>query len=141
MVDTAPEQSPSFPLAEFPRLRPIEVFPIQDRGRRSLVLRDPSDPTISPIVLSDGAAEVLVLLDGRRTLSQLASALLLRGASITEGQLHTFLNRLDEAGFLEGPRARHRLEQRKAQFLAQPLRRAIHAGGAYPDGVDELPRA
>jgi MEMO1 family protein len=137
MVDAAPERT-EFPLDEHPRLRPIEVFPIHDRGRRSLVLRDPSDPSINPIVLSDGAAEVLVLLDGQRTLRDVSNALLLRGASVTEGQLRSFLKRLDEAGFLEGPRATHRFQQRRAEFLRQPFRPAIHAGGAYADGLQEL---
>src|SRR5919201_93304 len=137
MVDTAPERL-EFPLDEHPRLRPIEVFPMYDRGRRHLVLRDPADPTINPIVLSDGAAEVLVLLDGQRTLRDVSNALLLRGASVTEGQLRSFLTRLDEAGFLEGPRATHRFQQRRARFLRQPFRPAIHAGGAYADGLQEL---
>jgi AmmeMemoRadiSam system protein B len=30
---------------------------------------------------------------------------------------------------------------RNAAFLAQPVRPAVHAGGAYPDGIAELPRA
>src|ERR1700716_3344864 len=139
MVDLAPEET-SFPLAEHPRLRPIEIFPIQDRGRRSLVLRDPADPQIGPVVVSDGAADVLMLLDGQRTLAELSSALLLRGASITQSQLRSFLGRLDAGGFLEGPRAEHRFGQRRAAFLAQPVRAAVHAGGAYADGLDELPR-
>src|SRR6266851_4577023 len=141
MVDLAPEaDKASFPLAEHPRLRPIEIFPIQDRGRRSLVLRDPADPKISPIAVSDGAADVLMLLDGQRTLAELSNALLLRGASITQSQLRSFLSRLDEGGFLEGPRAQYRFEQRRSAFLAQPVRAAVHAGGAYPDGLEELPR-
>jgi len=139
MVDLAPDET-SFPLAEHPRLRPIEIFPIQDRGRRALVLRDPADPKIGPVVVSDGAADVLLLLDGQRTVAELSSALLLRGASTTQSQLQSFLNRLDEGGFLEGPRAEYRLEQRRAAFLAEPVRAAVHAGGAYPDGLGELPR-
>ncbi|HEX8968365.1 MAG TPA: AmmeMemoRadiSam system protein B [Chloroflexota bacterium] len=139
MVDTAPE-SASFPLAEYPRLRPIEVFPIQDRVQRGLVLRDPADPRSNPIVVADGAAEVLMLLDGRRTLPELSAALASRGAGISESQLRRFLGRLDEAGFLEGPRANYRFQQRKARFLAQPFRPAVHAGGAYPDGAEDLPR-
>jgi AmmeMemoRadiSam system protein B len=138
MVDLAPDET-SFPLAEHPRLRPIEVFPIHDRGRRALVLRDPADPQISPVVISDGAADVLLLLDGQRTLTELSNALLLRGASITQSQLRSFLGRLDEGGFLEGPRAEHRFEQRRAAFRAQPVRGAIHAGGAYPEGLEALP--
>lgn len=137
MVDTVPE-STSFPLAEFPRLRPIEIFPYQGRGRRSLVLRDPADPSINPIVVSDGAADVLALLDGTRTLPQLSVALQLRGGTISQSQLQSFLARLDEAGFLHGPRATHRFEQRKAQFLALPVRPAAHAGGAYAGDADAL---
>src|SRR5438067_4514041 len=139
MVDVAPDEI-RFPLADHPRLRPIEIFPIQDRGRRALVLRDPADPKISPVVISDGAADVLMLLDGQRTVAELSSALLLRGASLTQSQLQSFLSRLDEGGFLEGPRAENRFEQRRAAFLAQSVRSAVHAGGAYPDGLDELPR-
>lgn len=127
-----------FPLDDYPRLRPIEVFPVQGRGRQNVLLRDPADPSLNPIVVSDGAVQILMLLDGQRTIHELNSALLLRGASITESQLVSFLTRLDEAGFLEGPRAMHRFEQRRAAFLAQPLRTAVHAGGAYAGDPREL---
>src|SRR5438067_4308394 len=108
-----------FPLAEHPRLRSIEVFPIEDRGERCLVLRDPADPEVRPIVLSDGAAEVLMLLDGQRSIDGLATALQLRGASLTATHVRNFLERLDEAGFLEGPRSDARLADRHARFAAQ----------------------
>ena len=131
---------PTFPLALYPRLRPIEVFPIQTGAARpSIVLRDPSDPTINPLVVSDGAVEVLKLLfEGQRTLPGMLAALQLRGSAMTHGQLEAFLTRLDEAGFLEGPRAEDRLAQRKAHFLAQPLRPAVHAGGAYAGTQQDL---
>lgn len=132
--------SASFPLAERPRLRAIEVFPVESRGERSLALRDPSDPHIKPIVVSEGAASVLAMLDGQRTLKEMATRLLLSGANIDESELRRFLTHLDEAGFLEGPRAEQRIARRRSEFLAQPVRPAIHAGGAYPAGVTELPR-
>jgi len=129
-----------FPLAKCPKLRAVEVFPIQDRGRRSVVLRDPSDPSLSPLVLSDGAVQVLMLLDGQRTVGELTNALLLRGASISHSQLESFLIRLDEGGYLEGPRATHRFDQRRAEFLALPTRPATHAGGAYSGTPGDLKR-
>jgi AmmeMemoRadiSam system protein B len=118
----------SFPLAEHPRLRPIEVIPVQEAGRRTFWLRDPADPSIQPLAVTDGAIQVLSLLDGRRTVGDLASQL---GPAISRPQLTSFLTRLDEAGFLEGPRATHRFEQRRAAFMALPTRPAVHAGGAY----------
>lgn len=127
-------------LAERPRLRPIEVFPIQDGGQRCLVLRDPGDPELNPIVLSDSAGQILMLLDGQRSVSELATALALRGVNISPTRLRTFLEQLDQSGFLEGPRAQQRYAERVAHFRAQPVRRAVHAGGAYPDGPADLPR-
>ena len=125
MVDT------TFPLAGRPRLRPIEVIPVQEAGRRIFWLRDPADPELQPLGVSDGAVQVLTLLDGQRTVGELAAALALRGGSISQAQLRSFLVRLDEAGYLEGPRAVHRFEQRRGAFAALPLRPAVHAGGAY----------
>jgi AmmeMemoRadiSam system protein B len=127
----------SFPLAERPRLRPIELMPTRDRGRRVLVLRDPADPSLSQIVLSEGAYAVLALCDGQRTLAEVATALMLRGSPITQSQVRGLLTQLDEAGYLEGPRAQFRFEQLRDTFLAQPVRRAMHTG-AYVNSPDDL---
>jgi AmmeMemoRadiSam system protein B len=84
--------------------------------------------------------QILVLLDGKRTIGDLSAALRLRGASVTQSQLERFLIRLDEGGYLEGPRAMYRFEQRRAAFLALPDRPAVHAGGAYAGTPADLRR-
>ncbi len=132
----------SFPLADRPRLRPVEVFPMNNGGRRGLYLRDPSDLELRPLAVYDGGVDIVALIaEGGRTIPELTSALAIRGAPVSSSQLRSFLTRLDEGGFLEGPRAEHRLHERKADFLAHPVRPAAHAGGAYPDGLEELPRS
>jgi AmmeMemoRadiSam system protein B len=128
----------AFPLADRPRLRPIEVIPVQDGSRRTFWLRDPSDSSLQPLAVSDGAIQVLGLLDGQRTIGELAAAVALRGGSISRTHLESFLTRLDEAGYLEGPRAMHRFEQRRAAFMALPYRPAVHAGGAYAGSPQSL---
>ncbi len=130
----------TFPLEERPRLRSVEAFPFEDGGQRYVMLRDPTDPDVSPVVVSDGALHLLALLDGERTLEGLHAALQLRGAAVTPGEIQAFLEQLDEAGLLEGPRARHHRERKTERFRASPLRPAVHAGGAYPDDLAELPR-
>lgn len=136
MVDVAPE---TFPLAERPRLRPIEVIPVEDGpAGRGVWLRDPADPGLRPLSISAAGVEVLMLLDGRRKIGDVAAALTLRGMPITEQQVQNFLNRLDEGGFLEGPRAEHRAASRRLAFLDDPVRRAIHAGGAYAGAPTKL---
>jgi AmmeMemoRadiSam system protein B len=132
----------AFPLDEHPVLRPVEVdvVPVREGEPRLVVMRDPSDRELPPVVLSDGALEVLSLLDGQRTVEAVAAALQLRGASAPASKIRGFLEQLDQAGYLEGPRARHRLAERRARFQTLEVRPAVHAGGAYPDGLDELPR-
>src|SRR5260370_14745208 len=121
MVDTVQESSEtSFPLAECPRLRPIDIIQTQTGGRRVVWLRDPTDPSIQPIALSDGAIDVLMLLDGSRTLPQLSLALQLRGARIPERELLGFLPALSQARFLGGPDAAPRSGQRKPAFRPTP---------------------
>ncbi|HEV7664430.1 MAG TPA: AmmeMemoRadiSam system protein B [Chloroflexota bacterium] len=132
MVDIAPDRV-GFPLAERPRLRPVEVFPTRHQGQRGLVLRDTTDRDLAPMFISDGTVPALELLDGRRTIPDIVQALSLRGMPMTESQLRTLLTRLDEAGYLEGARAVRRLAQRTAAFREAPVRRAVFAGGAYPD--------
>ncbi len=129
-----------FPLEERPRLRPVEAFPIEEDGQRYLLLRDPSDSDVEPIVVSDGAVELLSLLDGERSIEGLHTTLVLRGASIGAADVRSFLEQLDLAGYLEGPRAQHRRRRKLDRFHANPLRSAVHAGGAYPDGLAELPQ-
>jgi MEMO1 family protein len=135
-------EAAAFPLDEHPVLRPVEVdvVPAREGEQRLVVMRDPSDRELAPVVLSDGALEVLSLLDGQRTVEGMAAALQLRGASVPASKIRGFLEQLDQAGYLEGPRARHRLAERRARFRELGVRPAVHAGGAYPDGIDELPR-
>ena len=115
-------------------------MPVREGEPRVVVMRDPSDRELAPVVLSDGALEVLSLLDGERSVEAVAAALQLRGAAVPASKIRGFLEQLDQAGYMEGPRARHRLAERRARFQALEVRRAVHAGGAYPDGLDELPR-
>jgi AmmeMemoRadiSam system protein B len=124
-----------FPLSEHPKLRLVEAIPVRDHGQYGMWVRDPSDPSLSPLMLSDGAVQILRVLDGQRTIAELSAALLL-----PESQLRGFLQRVDEGGYLEGPRATHRVAARKAAFQALPLRPAVHAGGAYAGRPRELER-
>jgi AmmeMemoRadiSam system protein B len=140
MTEATADATDSFPLADRPRLRPIEVVPRQDRGRREFLLRDPSDSSLNPLVVSEGGGQILAMLaDGKRTLPELSSALALRGVPITEAQLRAFVTQLDEGGYLDGPRAAYRFEQRRSKFLAQPDRPAVHTG-AYSADPNELYR-
>lgn len=138
-INVMPTETLVFPLDERPRLRNVELMPIEDRGQRVIWLRDRSDAGLQRIGISEFAAQVLAQFDGHKTIADVGRFLQEQGVPIPEADLRVLLEQLDRAGYLEGPRARHRLAERMRQFQARPVRAARFAGGAYPDGPIELP--
>lgn len=136
---SSPLGESSFPLAERPRLRPVDASPLHYQGQPGLILRDTSDRDLAPLFVSRDAVRILELLDGNRSLAAIARAAALRGVPASEAHVRQLLTQLDRAGYLEGPRAAFRHQQRRDAFLARSIRPAIFAGGAYPD-LPELPR-
>ena len=128
-----------FPLAERPRLRAVEGIPTTHQGKHYLVLRDPGDPELEPLVISDNTVELVALLDGTRTLDEVHDLLAFKGETMPLEDIRSIVEKLDHEGFLEGARADHRQAERLRLFREQAVRPAVHAGGAYPNGLLDLP--
>jgi hypothetical protein len=124
---------------EFPRLRPVEAFPVDHEGQRMLALRDPAGYTPSIVMLPGPAVEIVALFDGSHTIVDVQAELMRRyGEIVPRAQIEALIEGLDAHGFMEG---RHFAERRASidgEFLASPIRPASHAGGAYAADPDEL---
>lgn len=115
-----------------PRLRPIEAFPLRGDGQDLICLRDPSGLAGSVLTVSRGAAAILALLDGTRTLGDLQAEVMRRhGALVYRAQLAGLVETLDQHLFLESPRFETERVRLARDFAASPVRSAIHAGKAY----------
>lgn len=122
-----------------PRLRPVDVFPVQLDGRTLLALRDRLEPSAPPVLLSPEGMLLASLLDGQRTPAGVRAAFGLRtGIWLTESQILELVRQLDSAYLLESEAFLARLNALRQQFLQAPARPAIHAGGAYPAQPEEL---
>ena len=133
MIDPATRPLP--PL----RLSALDIFPVPADGQRLFCLRDRSEPSSAPLVVSEDALRLASLLNGQRSLKAVSIAFLLQtGVQLSERQIAEFIERLDEASLLESDAFRSRLEQQRRAFLERPTRPAIHAGGAYPANRAEL---
>ena len=124
---------------ERPRLRPVEVLPVDAEGDAAYALRDPLDVAPHPIVLSAGALLVLQQLDGNTT-SREAQANIFRevGHLFELEQIEQLLETLDDAFFLDSPRFRVKYDSLVEEFRALPTRPAVLAGQGYPTDPDEL---
>ncbi|HEY8475731.1 MAG TPA: AmmeMemoRadiSam system protein B, partial [Chloroflexota bacterium] len=122
-----------------PRLRPLDVFPVEHDGRRLFGLRDRLDPSSPVLLLTPEALFLASLMDGERTIPALRAAFMVRtGQTITEGQVTELVEQLEAAHFLDGERYREHLARLREAFARAPVRPAIHAGKAYPGTPEEF---
>lgn len=114
-----------------PELRPIEILPGGDDAESLWVLRDPEGFGRS-IVLHDRVALMAGLMNGRRTLSEIQSQFAKDTHVKTSlADVEELVRLLDDARLLNTPRFQEYRRQQIEAYLANPVRPASHAGGAY----------
>ena len=123
-----------------PRVRHVDVIPVEHDGSRAFYVRDPLEFAPQPIVL--GAAGLLVLscLDGRHSMGQVRQVLRERlpGADIDPAEIHRLLRTLSRGCFLHDRVAAERIARVSEEFDRATVRPAWHAGRSYPDDAGEL---
>jgi hypothetical protein len=128
--------------AALPRLRPVEAFPVEHDGHRAIALRDPAGYTTAVVILPPAALEIVALLDGEHSVTDIQEALMRRhGDLVPSDRIAGLVEALDAQGFLDSAGFAARRAEIDASFLASPTRPAAHAGGAYPGEGEEVRRA
>jgi MEMO1 family protein len=117
---------------DYPKIRAVEVFPVEQQNQTLICLRDPSGLAPEPIALGMGAYFVVTLFNGQTSLLDIQAAFAKRfGDVLPLEKLNELIAALDRAYFLDSP-AFHEREQRvREEFLAAPDRPAALAGLCY----------
>jgi hypothetical protein len=119
-------------VADKPRLRNLEAFPVELDGERRIALRDPAGFTEHVAVLPIPLLDLVSLFDGEHGVDEIQDVLRRRhGDAPTAEQIGAVIGSLDEAGFLDSARFAERRRAVEDAFRQSPLRPAAHAGGAY----------
>lgn len=122
-----------------PRLRPIQSFPIMHQGQPTLLLRDPLHLTERAMLISQGLAPALALMDGTRDLGELHASLLVRfGLRVSMGELEQLVEHLDDALLLHSERFLEACGAALTHYRRAPYRYPSSAGASYPSDPDEL---
>jgi AmmeMemoRadiSam system protein B len=122
-----------------PRLRAVEAFPVEQDGKPYLALRDTAGYTSSVVMLPAGIVEILTLLDGEHSLTDIQADIMRQhGELVRREQLESLCASLDEHGFLDSPAFAARRQAIDREYLEAPRRPASHAGGAYDDDPGTL---
>lgn len=120
-----------------PRLRPLDIVPVQQGGRQMVLLRDPSGLSPNQVMVSGTMLLILRMLDGEHTIREIQTALARQtGELVMSDQLQRIIQQLDDALLLDTPKLEAFRQQRLAEYRASDIRPCAHAGGAYPADLD-----
>ena len=123
-----------------PRVRRVDVIPIDQNGVRSFYVRDPLEFATEPLVLGGAGLFILSLLDGRHSLDQVLASLRREfpGTRIRAAQVRDLLATLSERCYLDDEVAAAHIGRVRDEFARTPVRQPWHAGSGYPSEAREL---
>jgi AmmeMemoRadiSam system protein B len=124
---------------DYPKLRNINIFPVQSSGQALLCLQDPQDISEKALFLSPPLFFIVSLFDGQHSILDIQAEYMRRFKELlyTE-KLQEVINQLDENLFLEGERFQEALRQKEEGFKRALFREAIFAGKSYEGDADGL---
>jgi len=141
MDDSGPAR-PSLSEAELPdrpRLRPLELIPMEREGETVYCLRDPSGDSEAMLMLSQAALAVLGLMDGSRDWGDIQADLYRgSGSMISREVVRQLVERLEESLFLDSPHFEECLRAERETFARSERRPAAFAGTSYEENPEVL---
>jgi AmmeMemoRadiSam system protein B len=120
-----------------PKLRELEVHPIEHEGQQMVLLRDPLRLSDTQIALPRPLVVLLGLMDGTRDEAALEAALQVRaGVRLAPGLLSKLLVDLDNAFLLENERFAEAKAEALREYRQAPFRRLTMDGTGFPARSD-----
>ncbi len=117
---------------EYPKLRPVDIFPVEVTGKKLLCIRDPLNITEQLVFVPYQLLDVLRLFDGRHSLRDIQVEFSKRhGILLFMEHLEQVVKELDAHVLLEGERFKLFMENLQREFSNSSLRHAILAGRSY----------
>jgi len=124
---------------EYPKLRNIDVFPIETSGQKAIGLRDPSNLSDSIVVISYSDLFIISLFDGRHSLLDIKAEYMRKyGEMLFSERLEEIIKRLDENYLLEGKRYEAYRLKLEEEFRRTDIRPAVFSGKSYESDPQKL---
>jgi MEMO1 family protein len=123
----------------YPRLRPVEAFPVQRHGKNLICIRDPEAFAEQPLFLNQTLLFLISRMDGKHALRDIQADFFRATSEILPiEELEKIVSQLEEQRYLDGPAFQKYYQELVREFHESPCRPACHAGSAYPYNREEL---
>ncbi len=126
-------------MMDYPKLRPVNAFPVQASGQSYICLQDPQNISEKALFLPPQTYFVVSLLDGRHSIVDIQAEFMRQfGDFLFTEKVEEILDQLDQNFFLESERFREALKQVDDRFRRAPSREAVFAGKSYEADPERL---
>ena len=124
---------------DFPRLRNINVFPVQSSGQTLLCLQDPQNISEKALFMPLPLYFIVSLFDGQHSILDIQAEYMRRsGEFLFTEKIQEIISQLEENLFLEGDRFQKALRQKEETFKRASVREAAFVGKSYERDPDRL---
>lgn len=124
---------------DYPKLRPIEAFPVNLGGREVVCLRDPTRLTDGAVFVPRETLFILAHFDGQHSILDIQEVYTRQSGELLFSEtIRALIAQLDEHLLLDNERFQAYKRQVIAEFRKSPLRPAAHAGEAYEADAIQL---
>lgn len=124
---------------EYPKLNPIEAYPVEHEGQRVICLRDPNHVSDKVMLISPETVFIISQFDGINSIEEIQAKCEERfGERVPEEEMVQLINQLDDALFLDSEKFREHNNKIFEDFHSSEIRPSSQAGLSYPEDVDEL---
>ncbi len=124
---------------DFPKLRNVNIFPIQISGQSLVCVQDPQHISEKALFLPPPLSFILSLFDGCHSVLDIQAEYMRRfGELLFTEKIKEIIHQLDEALFLEGEKFEEALRQKEEGFKRASFREAAFAGKSYEQEPERL---
>jgi AmmeMemoRadiSam system protein B len=124
---------------DYPKLRPIEIFPVEAEGRQFLCLRDALQYVPEPIFVPREVLPILQYFDGQHSILDIQTDYARKtGDILFSNVIREIAEELDSHLMMDSEKFHEYRRELEKEVREQKTRPAAHAGSAYPTDADEL---
>ena len=124
---------------DYPKLRPVEIFPVEAEGRQLLALRDTFQYVTETVLVPREILPVLQFFDGQHSILDIQTEYARKtGEILFSNLIKQIIGELDSRLMMDSEKFHEYRQELEKAFREQKTRPAAHAGGAYPTDAEKL---
>jgi hypothetical protein len=126
-------------MMDYPKLRPLNAFPVQATGQTYICLQDPQNLSEKSLFLPPQTYFIISLFDGRHSFVDIQAEFMRQfGDFLFTEKLEEIIDQLDENLLLENGRFQQVLKEIEDRFKKAPVREAAFPGKSYEAHPESL---